>query len=122
MKILLSTTLLLLALSPLANAKNHQAVKVVKTSPAHKYQVVKQPKYVKTKTVIVSKTKPKTGVIIGGLVGGIIGHNASSDSNKVLGTVTGVIIGSTIGNQVDYLTNSHNTNVYKKRAHNRYRH
>lgn len=119
MKLLLSSTLLLLALSPLANAKNHHTVKVVKTVPAHKYQVVKQPKYVQVKTIKVSHKKPNTGVIIGGVVGGLIGHNTSTHQNKVLGTIAGAIIGSTLGHHIDKVSDNHHTKVYKKVTHNK---
>lgn len=118
MKTLLTSTLLLLALSPLAQAKNH-TVKVVKTVSAHKYQVVKQPKYVQAKTIKVSHKKPNTGVIIGGVVGGLIGHNTSIHQNKVLGTIAGAIIGSALGHQIDKVTDNHHTKVYKKVTHNK---
>ncbi|MEO9945445.1 glycine zipper 2TM domain-containing protein [Paraglaciecola sp.] len=119
MKTLLTSTLLLLALSPLAQAKNHHTVKVVKTVPTHKYQVVKQPKYVQAKTIKVSHKKPNTGVIIGGVVGGLIGHNTSTHQNKVVGTIAGAIIGSALGHQIDKVTDSHHTKVYKKVTHNK---
>ncbi|MEP1551849.1 MAG: glycine zipper 2TM domain-containing protein [Paraglaciecola sp.] len=123
MKTLLTSTLLLLALSPLAQAKNHHTVKVVKTVPTHKYQVVKQPKYVQAKTIKVSHKKPNTGVIIGGVVGGVvgglIGHNTSTHQNKVVGTIAGAIIGSALGHQIDKVTDSHHTKVYKKVTHNK---
>ena len=123
MKLLITSVLLFLAVSPLAqahhdrsyrNSGEHRRVefkaKVIHSSPIYKYVTVRQPQAY-CKPAVVHKTRryshDKGAAILGGILGGVIGHAASDNKHKGLGTIVGAVIGSSLVNNIGRANNKH---------------
>lgn len=125
MKLLITSTILLLVASPFAQADHnksyhssskHHPVKlkarVIDSTPVYTYRAKPQQHRV-CEPVLVSYQKPhhKGVAILGGIVGGAIGHAASNDRHKGLGTAVGAVIGSSLAHKID-LSYKHNSKAY----------
>jgi uncharacterized protein YcfJ len=111
MKLLITSALLVLAISPFAQA-NHDLsyhnrgehssnvfkARVIDSTPIYKYVTVSQPQTY-CQPVVVNKTHryshDRGAATVGGIVGGVIGHAASDHKHKGLGTILGAVIGLT---------------------------
>jgi uncharacterized protein YcfJ len=125
MKLLITSTLLFLAFSPLALAKHDRSshnnsahylgeykAKVVSSTPIYKYVTVSQPHtYCEAATVYTTRqSHDKGGAVIGGVLGGVIGHAVSDHKHKGLGTLVGAVIGSSLGHNITHSNNKHTPN------------
>ena len=144
MKLLITSALLFLAVSPLAQAhhdrsydtsNNHHRgaykAKVINSTPVYKYVTVRQPQTYCEPVLIHNghrRYHDKGAKIVGGIVGGIIGHAASDNKHKGLGTLVGAVVGSSIAHNVVRTNNrypSHRqvqqncVHTYKKNRKNR---
>lgn len=122
MKLLITSTILFLAVSPFAQADHqrsyhaigkHNAVKfkarVIETTPVYTYITHPQQQTVCEPVVTTyQKSHNKGAVILGGIVGGAIGHATSNDRHKGLGTIVGAVIGSSLAHKIDH---SHKNNA-----------
>jgi uncharacterized protein YcfJ len=129
MKLLITSALLILAVSPLAQAhhkhnyyasdKQHRGVykaKVINSTPVYKYVKVRQPQTYCEPTVTHKshrRAHDKGAKIVGGIVGGFIGHAASDNQHKGLGTIVGAVVGSSIAHKV-VRTNNRDTGHYQR--------
>jgi len=116
MKLLLTSALLFLAISPLVQAKhvrnynNHgeYKAKVISSTPVYKYVTVSQPQTY-CEPIVLRKTRrhshDKGAAIVGGIVGGVIGHAASNNKHKGLGTIVGAVIGSSLMHNIEHVNN-----------------
>lgn len=117
MKLLITSALLFLAVSPLAqadhNTRYHNSAphsrgeykaKVITSTPVYKYVTVRQPQEY-CDPASIRKTYPHSqdrgAAILGGIVGGVIGHATSSNKHKGLGTLVGAVIGSSLVHNID---------------------
>ncbi|MEP1445590.1 MAG: glycine zipper 2TM domain-containing protein [Paraglaciecola sp.] len=125
MKLLITSTILFLAVSPFAQADHQKSyhaskhnpakfkVRVIETTPVYTYVTQPQQQTVCEPVVTTyQKSHNKRAVILGGVVGGVIGHATSNDRHKGLGTVVGAVIGSSLAHKVD-LGHKHNSRVYQ---------
>jgi uncharacterized protein YcfJ len=128
MKLIITSAILLLAVSPLALAK-HQSnyhnssqhsrsefkAKVINATPIYKYVTVSQPQTycepaVTRKTY--NQSHDKSAAIVGGIIGGVIGHAASDSKHKGLGTIVGAVIGSSLVHNIENANNKY-SRTYK---------
>jgi uncharacterized protein YcfJ len=126
MKLLITSALLFLTLSPLAQAKHNRSyhnhdehsrgsfkAKVINSTAIYKYVTVNQP-HTYCEPAVVRKTyrrsHDKGAAIVGGIVGGVIGHAASNNKHKGLGTIVGAVIGSSLAHNIGYANNRHSRN------------
>ena len=138
MKLLITSALLFLAISPLVQAKhdrkyqnNHEysrgefKAKVIDFTPVYKYVTVNQPKKYCEPSVIHSihrrshdsRRHYKNSAIVGGFLGGVIGHTASDKNHKGLGTILGAVIGSSLVHNIGYANNNHTLNNHIHNNH-----
>jgi len=117
MKLLITSALLFLALTPSAQAHHYNSdsnsnqhsrgefkAKVVNYTPVYRYVTTRPPQtYCKPirahnthSQYYGGKTHNKSTAIAGGIVGGLIGHAASEHQHKGLGTIIGAVIGSSL--------------------------
>ena len=98
MKLLITSALLFLVISPLTQAKHNSSyhnagkhnrhairAKVIESTPVYKYVTVRQPKaYCEPLAVrkISHRFSNRGAAIMGGVVGGFIGHAASDKKHK----------------------------------------
>lgn len=123
MKLLITSALLFLAVSPLAQAHHSHSyydndkynrgvfkAKVIHSTPKYRYVTVNHPQTY-CEPVVVRKTHRhshnKGAAIVGGVVGGVIGHAASNNKHKGLGTVIGAVIGSSLAHNIERANNKH---------------
>ena len=139
MKLLITSALLFLAISPLVQAKhdrkyqnNHEysrgefKAKVIDFTPVYKYVTLNQPKTYCEPSVIHSihrqshdsRRHYKNSAIVGGFLGGVIGHTASDKNHKGLGTILGAVIGSSLVHNIGYANNNHTLNNHTHNIHN----
>jgi uncharacterized protein YcfJ len=128
MKLLITSALLFLAISPMVQAKhqrsyqnNHQhnkgefKAKVIDSTPVYRYLTVRQPQTY-CDPVVLSKTNArydaKSAAIVAGIVGGVIGHVTSDNKHKGLGTILGAVIGSSLLHNIGLSNNKHSPIVY----------
>ena len=125
MKLLITSTLLFLALSPLAQAKHDRSyyssgkhnlslfkARVVNSTPIYKYRTIRQPHtYCKPEVMRKNNRHRRShnndAAIIGGVLGGVIGHATSNNKHKGLGTVVGAVIGSSLMHNIGHVNNKH---------------
>ena len=138
MKLLITSALLFLAISPLVQAKhdrkyqnNHEysrgefKAKVINFTPVYKYVTVNQPKKYCEPSVIHSihrrshdsRRHYKNSAIVGGFLGGVIGYTASDKTHKGLGTILGAVIGSSLVHNIGYANNNHTLNNHIHNNH-----
>lgn len=136
MKLLITSVLLFLAISPLVQAKhdrryqsNHEhnrgefKAKVINITPVYKYMTVNQPQIYCAPAQIRStyrwshdsRRHYKNSAIVGGVLGGVIGHAASDKNHKGLGAILGAVIGSSLVHNIGYVNNNHSHNIPVKR-------
>ena len=141
MKLLITSVLLFLAISPLVQAKhdrryqsNHEhnrgefKAKVINITPVYKYMTVNQPQIYCAPAQMRSTyrrshdSRPhdsrrhyKNSAIVGGVLGGVIGHAASDKNHKGLGAILGAVIGSSLVHNIGYVNNNHSHNIPVKR-------
>jgi uncharacterized protein YcfJ len=118
MKLLITSALLFLSISPLVQAKHDRnynkhgefKAKVIHSAPVYKYVTVNQPQTY-CEPVVLRKTHrrshDKSAAIVAGIVGGVIGHAASDNKHKGLGTILGAVIGSSLVHNIGYEHNKH---------------
>lgn len=141
MKLLITSALVFLAVSPLVLAK-HQAnhyhsnehshgefkAKVLSSTPIYKYVNVSPQKTYCEPTVIYKNARKvsrkahyqshdeshnnKGAAIIGGIVGGFIGHATSNRKHKGLGTIVGAVIGSSLAHNIVRASNIDSRNYH----------
>lgn len=121
MKLLITSTLLFLALSPMVQAKHERSyqnnhphnrgefkAKVIDSTPIYKYLTVRQPQTY-CKPVVLSKTHARSDVksatIVAGIAGAVIGHAASDNKHKGIGTILGAVIGSSLVHNIGLSNN-----------------
>jgi uncharacterized protein YcfJ len=119
MKLLITSALLFLAISPMVQAKHERIyqnsyqhnrgefkAKVIESTPIYKYLTVRQPQTY-CEPVVLSKTHArydtKSAAIVAGIVGGVIGH---------VGTILGAVIGSSLVTNNGLLNNKHSHIVH----------
>jgi uncharacterized protein YcfJ len=133
MKLLITSVLLFLAISPLVQAKhdrryqsNHEhnrgefKAKVITFTP-YKYVTVTQPQIYCAPAKIHSTYRRshdsrrhyKSSAIVGEVLGGVIGHAASDKNHK--GAILGAVIGSSLVHNIGYVNNNHSHNIPVKR-------
>ena len=123
MKLLITSALLVLAISPFAQA-NHDLsyhnrgehssnvfkARVIDSTPIYKYVTVSQPQTY-CQPVVVNKTHryshDRGAATVGGIVGGVIGHAASDHKHKGLGTILGAVIGSSFVRNIEHANDKH---------------
>lgn len=108
MKLLITSVILFLVVSPLTQAKHNNRytikAKVIEFSPVYKYVRVSQPHFdcePKVVSKISYRVNDKGAAVVGGIVGGFIGHAASNDKHKGLGTIMGAVIGSSLAHNIE---------------------
>jgi uncharacterized protein YcfJ len=128
MKLLITSALLFLAISPMVQAKHERIyqnsyqhnrgefkAKVIESTPIYKYLTVRQPQTY-CEPVVLSKTHArydtKSAAIVAGIVGGVIGHVTSDNKHKDLGTILGPVIGSSLVTNNGLLNNKHSHIVH----------
>jgi uncharacterized protein YcfJ len=138
MKLLITSALLFLSLSPLVQAKHDRSyhnrgefkANVINSVPVYKYLTPPQPKTYCEPLLIRKQSHPqshdKTAVIMGGIVGGVIGHATSDKKHQGLGAILGAVIGSTLAHNIKhdknwspptYQVQQQNCAVTYKKAH-----
>jgi uncharacterized protein YcfJ len=126
MKLLITSALLFLAISPLAQAKHEPSyhnrdeqsrggfkARVINSTPIFKYVTLSQPQTYCEPTVVrktYSRSHDKGAAIAGGIVGGFIGHATSNNKHKGLGTIVGAVIGSSLMHNIAHGNNGHSRN------------
>lgn len=125
MKLLITSALLFLTVSPLALAKHDRSyyhngeqsrgeykAKVIHSTPIYKYVTVRQPQtYCEPATVYTTRqSHDNGGAVIGGVLGGVIGHAVSDNKHKGLGTLVGAVIGSSLAHNITRVNNKHTAN------------
>lgn len=116
MKLFITSALLILAISPLAQAhhehkyyasdKHHSSTykaKVVNSVPIYKYVTARQPQTYCEPALVYKghrSSHDRGATIVGGIVGGLIGHAASDNKHKGLGTIVGAVVGSSVAHKV----------------------
>jgi uncharacterized protein YcfJ len=128
MKLLITSALLFLAISPMVQAKHERShqnshqhnkgefkAKVIDSTPIYKYLTVRQPQTY-CEPVVLSKTHAFSGAksvaIVSGILGGVIGHVTSDNKHKGLGTILGVVTGSSLMDNIGLSNNKHSHIVY----------
>jgi uncharacterized protein YcfJ len=123
MKLLITSALLFLTISPLAQAHHDRSyydggkynrgelkVRVLNSTPVYKYVTIRQPqRYCEPALVHKSRHQShnKGAAIAGGVLGGVIGHAASNNKHKGLGTIIGAVIGSSLAHNIEHANNKH---------------
>ena len=126
MKLLLTSALLLLTISSLAQAKHNRhyqnndqysrgeyKAKVIDSTPVYSYVTVRQPQtYCEPEMVVRThrQSHDKSAAIVGGIVGGMIGHAASNNKHQGFGTLVGAVIGSSLVHNIAHANNNHSQN------------
>jgi len=101
MKLIITSTLLFLAFSPLVQAKHDRSdqsnrehshgalnTKVMNVTPVYKYLTDRHPQAYCEPAVIdatAHRSHDKSAALVGGILGGLIGHAASNNQHKGLG-------------------------------------
>jgi uncharacterized protein YcfJ len=133
MKLLITSAIVFLTLSPLVQAKHDRAyhnnaehnrgvfkAKVIDSTPVYKYVKVRQPQTYCEPLVVrrdYRQSHDKGAAIFGGIVGGVIGHATSSNKHKGFGTIVGAVIGSSLAHKIDH-TNTQHSRTYKVKQQN----
>jgi uncharacterized protein YcfJ len=138
MKLLITSALLFLAVTPLAQAHHYNSyhdrsehghgefkARVVNSTPVYKYVTVRQPQTYCEPSVTRKNyahshdRRPHNNgaTIVGGIVGGVIGHTASDRRHKGLGTIIGAVIGSSLVHNIDR-TNKKDSRSYQVQPQN----
>jgi uncharacterized protein YcfJ len=137
MKLLITSALLFLAISPMVQAKHELSyqnsyqnsyqhnrgefkAKVIESTPIYKYLTVRQPQTYR-EPVLMNKTyarsDAKSTAIVAGIVGGVIGYVASNNEHKGLGTILGAVIGSSLVHNIGLSNNKHSHIVHANSQH-----
>lgn len=121
MKLIIASTILLLAVSPLVQADHNRSyhhkdkfsrgefkARVIDSTPVYKYVTIREPQtFCEPSVKSYRQSHDKGAVILGGIVGGVIGHATSSNKHKGLGTVVGAVIGSSLAHNIDHSSKNH---------------
>lgn len=122
MKRLIASTLLLLLISPLANAHHNKGsykqsyykARVLDVVPVYEYVTVNYGRdkcrsphhsgYYSSSDYSRYSTKNRNhhATVLGSVIGGSIGHAASDRKHKIVGTVAGAIIGGVIAHNINH--------------------
>jgi uncharacterized protein YcfJ len=122
MKLLITSALLFLVVTPLAQAHHDNSyhdrsghsrgefkTRVINSTPVYKYITVRQPQTYCEPSVTRKpyahshnrRSHNNGATLVGGIVGGVIGHTASDQRHKGLGTIIGAVIGSSLAHSIE---------------------
>jgi uncharacterized protein YcfJ len=107
MKQALSSLLILLAITPLAQAhhsRGYYQAKVVDATPIYRYKTVKAPREVCYHDRSKRRKYDKDAVVAGSIVGGALGYAAGNKGHKGLTALAGVVLGGAVAKE---LTDEH---------------